>query len=157
MVLRDQIVTFKNKRPGGKRINQYHGKQLRCVTVMREGADPFVFATNDFDRSAVEIALAYKARWGIELFFKWVKQHLEIKQFVGRNENAVRIQILTALISYLLVALFRQRTGTQNTLWTSLSLVRATIFQRPTTEESIFRRRTERIRILAETQGRLFG
>ena len=157
LVLRDQIVTFKNKRPGGKRINQYHGKQLRCVTVMREGADPFVFATNDFDRSAVEIALAYKARWGIELFFKWVKQHLEIKQFVGRNENAVRIQILTALISYLLVALFRQRTGTQNTLWTSLSLVRATIFQRPSTEESILRRRTERIRILTETQGRLFA
>lgn len=156
VVLSDRVVAFKNRRPGGTRINKYHGQPLRCITVVREGGAPLVFATNDFDRSALEVAQAYKARWGIELFFKWVKQHLEIKQFVGRNENAVRIQILTALISYLLVALFRQKTGTRQTFWECLSLVRATLFQRPMTEDSLYRRQRERLRILADTQGCLF-
>jgi IS4 transposase len=156
VVLSDRVVSFKNKRPGGARINKYHGRPLRCVTIVREGGEPLVFATNDFERSALEIAQVYKARWGIELFFKWVKQHLEIKQFVGRNENAVRIQILTALISYLLVALFRQNTGARQTFWECLSLIRATLFQRPMTEDSLYRRQKENLRILADTQGCLF-
>ena len=58
----------------------------------------------------------YKERWGIELFFKWVKQHLRIKQFLGRSENAVQIQVLTALISYLLVLLSHQENGGIRTL-----------------------------------------
>ena len=157
-VLSDRIVRFKHKRPGGSRINRYHGKHLRCITVARDdGQAPLVFATNDFDSSAVEIAQAYKARWGIELFFKWIKQHLEIKQFLGRSENAVRIQILTALISYLLVAIYRQTNGAQQTLWQCLSFIRATLFQRPETNDSIYRRRRQEQRLLAEIQGRLFA
>lgn len=156
-VLGDEIVTFKSKRPGGNRINLYHGKTLRRVTVARpDKTTPIVLATNDFASSALEIAQRYKERWGIELFFKWIKQHLKIKQFLGRSENAVRIQILTALITYLLVALLRETNGLKQSLWDCLCLVRATLFQRPELEESVYRRRRREAELIAERQGRLF-
>ena len=63
------------------------------------------FLTNNMDLSALEIALLYKNRWQIELFFKWIKQHLKIKSFWGTSENAVRIQIYSAIITYCLVAI----------------------------------------------------
>ena len=63
------------------------------------------FITNDMNRSAQEIADLYKQRWQIELFFKWIKQKLKIKTFIGRSENAVMIQVLVALITYLLLKL----------------------------------------------------
>jgi putative transposase len=156
-VLDDEIVSFNHKRPGGQRINLYHGKHLRRVTVLRpDNSKPLVLATNDFTTSALEIAQRYKERWGIELFFKWVKQHLKIKQFLGRTENAVRIQVLTALISYLLVALFRATHGLKQSLWDCLCLVRATLFQRPDVEASAYRRSREQQRLIAERQGSLF-
>lgn len=157
IVLSDEIVSFKHKRPGGHRINLYHGKQLRRVTVARpDKAKPLVLATNDFKSSALQIAKRYKERWGIELFFKWIKQHLKIKQFLGRSENAVRIQVLTALISYLLVALFRQANALKQSLWDCLCLVRATLFQRPEAEESTYRRRRREAQLISEKQGCLF-
>jgi IS4 transposase len=156
-VLDDEIASFKNRRPGGHRINLYHGKKLRRVTVARpDKATPIVLATNDFKSSALEIAQRYKERWGIELFFKWVKQHLRIKQFLGRSENAVRIQLLTALISYLLVALFRETHGLKQSLWECLCQVRATLFQRPESDESVYRRRRREAQQIAEKQGCLF-
>jgi IS4 transposase len=156
-VLADEIVSFKHKRPSGGRTNLYHGKKLRRVTVARPDKDtPIVLATNDFDSSALEIAQRYKERWGIELFFKWIKQHLRIKQFLGRSENAVRIQILTALISYLLVALFREANGLKKSLWDCLCLVRATLFQRPESEASTYRRRRREAQLFTENQRCLF-
>lgn len=65
----------------------------------------FVFLTNNMSLTAEEIALLYKNRWQVELFFKWIKQHLKIKSFWGNSENAVRIQIYTAIITYCLVAI----------------------------------------------------
>lgn len=157
LVLADEIVSFKNKQPGGKRVNLYHGKKLRRVTVARPEKDtPIVLATNDFTSTALEIAQHYKKRWGIELFFKWIKQHLKIKQFLGRSENAVRIQILTALISYLLVALFKETNGFKQSLWDCLCFVRSTLFQRVDSEASSYRRRREAAQLAAENQGCLF-
>jgi putative transposase len=157
IVLEDESVSFKHKRPGGKRVNLYHGKPIRRVTIARPDKDTtIVLATNDFDSSALEIARRYKERWAIELFFKWVKQHLRIKQFLGRSENAVRIQILTALISYLLVALFKDANALKVSLWDCLCLVRATLFQRPDTDASIFRRRCREAQQFATRQGCLF-
>lgn len=79
---------------------------LRRVTIVREDDKKVLsFITNDLDRTAQEIADLYKARWQIELFFKWIKQNLEIKRFFGRSENAVKIQVLTAMIAYLLLRL----------------------------------------------------
>ncbi|MBE9563883.1 MAG: IS4 family transposase [Proteobacteria bacterium] len=79
---------------------------LRRITFRRaEDQKLLVFISNDLECSATEIASLYKQRWQIELFFKWIKQNLKIKQFIGRSENAVHIQVLTAMISYLLIKL----------------------------------------------------
>jgi hypothetical protein len=69
----------------------------------------FVFLTNNFLLPAEEIALLYKYRWKIELFFKWIKQHLKVKSFWGTTENAVRIQIYSAIITYTLIAVIKNR------------------------------------------------
>jgi IS4 transposase len=128
IILRDEIVCFKRKRPSGKRINHYD-KPLRQITVHRpDKASPLLLATNDFDSPACDISQRYKERWEIELFFKWIKQHLKIKSFFGRSSNAVRLQLVTALIGYLLVALYRDAQGMKHTLWECLSMIRASLF-----------------------------
>lgn len=155
LVLSDEVVELKHKRPGGRK-NPYL-KALRRIVIARPGkTTPLVLATNDLTSSALEIAQRYKDRWGIELFFKWIKQHLKIKSFLGRSENAVRIQVLTALISYLLVALYKQRHTNTASLWDCLVLVRATLFQRVQTEQSRHRRQTQKLKEMAHTQQRLF-
>ncbi|WP_396127339.1 transposase [Chryseobacterium gotjawalense] len=65
----------------------------------------FVFLTNNFEITGLQVAMLYKNRWKIELFFKWMKQHLKIKTFWETSENAVRIQIHTTIITYCLVAI----------------------------------------------------
>lgn len=156
-VLHDEIVRFANKHPRGGRQNHYQ-KPLRRVTVARPGHDsPLVLATNDLDSPARVIAKRYRERWQVELFFKWIKQHLRIKTFLGRSENAVRIQILTALITYLLLALYRQSENFTGSLWTLLSQVRATLFQRPAIEAELYRRQQEALAEIASRQGGLFA
>lgn len=156
IILKDQIVRFANKHPGGGRNNPYH-LALRRIEVARENQPPLVLATNDLKRSAKHIADRYRARWQIELFFKWIKQHLRIKRFFGKNENAVRIQILTALIAYLLVALYARQCKLKKSLWLVLSELRATLFQRPKDELHRLRRwRTRRFEF-HKRQGALFA
>jgi hypothetical protein len=84
---------------------QYPDKLRRVKFYDTETKRTFVFLTNNFELSAEQIALLYKNRWQVELFFKWIKQHLKIKCFWGTSENAVRIQIYTAIIAYCLVAI----------------------------------------------------
>ena len=157
IVLHDRIVRFKYKFQGGHRINHYD-KPLRCITIARaDKPTPLVLATNDLSSDALEIAQRYKERWNIELFFKWIKQHLKIKKFFGRTENAVRIQLLTALISYLLVALYRQTHGLKQSLWECLCLIRATLFQRPDIDASRYRKRRQHVEQMALIQPSLFS
>lgn len=138
VVLKDEIVQFKHQHGGGRKNLYAH--RLRRITIARpDKGTPLVLATNDLDSAALDIAQHYKDRWGIELFFKWIKQHLKIKKFFGRSENAVRIQVLTALISYLLVALYKQRHAMTASLWECLVLVRTTLFQRLDTQASRYR------------------
>jgi len=156
-ILQDEIVRFANKHPRGGRKN-YYKTLLRRITVARPEHDrPLVLATNDLTSPASTIARRYKDRWGIELFFKWIKQHLKIKSFLGRNENAVRIQILTALITYLLLAIYRKAQNYAGSLWILLAEVRSTLFQRPTIEAERYRRRTDAMNELADRQGGLFA
>lgn len=156
IVLSDELVKFKNKYPGGKR-NAHFEKPLRRVTVVRSANErPIVLATNDLVSSALEIAERYKERWAIELFFKWIKQHLKIKSFLGRTQNAVRIQILTALISYLLVAIYKQRHSLKQSLWDCLCFIRVALFQYFDPEESNYRKRRRDEQYAAEMQSGLF-
>lgn len=73
----------------------------------KEDNRTFVFYTNNLDITAEEVALLYKYRWRVELFFKWLKQHLRVKEFYGTSENAVKIQIYAAIIAYCLVAIIK--------------------------------------------------
>jgi IS4 transposase len=142
-ILSDSLVQLKSKQ-AGRRKNLYR-HPLRRVTVARPDKDTaLVLATNDLTSPASVIAQRYKDRWAIELFFKWIKQHLRIKKFLGRSENAVRIQILTSLISYLLVVLYKQRHALRASLWECLCVISATLFQRIETVE-LHRRRKRRI------------
>lgn len=156
-VLCDEIVRFKHKHPRGKKRNPYEAP-LRRITIARPDKDrPLVLATNDLDSPAHVIGERYKDRWQVELFFKWVKQHLNIKRFLGRNENAVRIQILTALIAYLLLALYKRTHGLSATLWGVLGEIRASLFTRPEIEAMRYRRRREAQAELALRQPGLFA
>jgi Transposase DDE domain/Domain of unknown function (DUF4372) len=89
-----------------------------------------VFLTNDFGLSATTIAALYKSRWQIELFFKWIKQHLRIKSFYGTNQNAVKAQIWIAVSVYLLVAIAKKRLGVESSLYTILQFLSVSIFEK---------------------------
>lgn len=76
---------------------------LRRIRVRRDSGGTITLLTNDLERTAVEIAALYKSRWQIELLFRWIKQHLAIRKFLGNNDNAIRLQVLAAMIAYLLL------------------------------------------------------
>lgn len=83
-------------------------EQMRLVRYWDEDQErEFMFLTNDFNISALQVAELYKNRWKVELFFKWLKQHLKIKKFWGTTENAVRVQIYSAICAYCLVAIIQ--------------------------------------------------
>lgn len=103
---------------------------LRRITVRRDNGDVFGILANDPHRSAVELAACYKARWRIELFFKWIKQNLNIAKFIAFNENAVRLQILAAMIAYALLHIARQKTRTTLSLRRFAELAGAIIHAR---------------------------
>jgi len=155
-ILRDEVVRFRHRHPGGQRINTYD-KPLRRIEVRRPGKTSLILATNDLLSPAHAIADYYKARWQIELFFKWIKQHLKLKRFLGRSERAVRTQILTALIAYLLVALYKAVRAMKEDLWTILCMLRSALFQRPATERQIERRRKRQRDCLTHVQAGLFA
>ena len=100
-VLKDQSIRFIKK----ENREKYPGVIRRIVYYAPELHRSFIYYTNNFFLKAKEIALLYKYRWQVELFFKWIKQHLRVKRFWGESENAVRIQIHVAIITYCLTAI----------------------------------------------------
>lgn len=152
VVLHDELMRFKHTNLGGGRKNCYH-KVLRRITIHRpDKATPLILVTNDLDSSALAMGQCYKERWEIELFFKWLKQHLKIKAFIGRSENAVHLQIVTALIAYLLVALYKQTHQVKYTLWHCLSLITATLFEPPIVDFKPARTRPKSIEAVGARQ-----
>jgi IS4 transposase len=89
-----------------------------------------VFLTNNFELPALTIANLYKSRWQVELFFKWIKQHLRIKVFLGTSQNAVRTQIWIAISIYVLVAIVKKELNLSTSLYQILQVVSVTIFER---------------------------
>ena len=90
----------------------------------------FKFLTNNFVLPALTIAQIYKSRWQVELFFKWIKQHLRIKAFYGVSENAVKTQIWIAIAVYVLVAITRKRLGLEGSLYQILQILSVTLFEK---------------------------
>ena len=88
------------------------------------------FLTNNFALPALTIAEIYRSRWQVELFFKWIKQHLRIKKFYGASENAVKTQIWIAVSVYVLVAIVRKRLGLEASLYQILQILSVTLFEK---------------------------
>ncbi len=77
--------------------------RLRRLRVQRADGKTITLLTNDLERAALDIAALYKGRWQIELLFRWIKQHLHIRRFLGNNDNAIRLQLFAAMIAYALL------------------------------------------------------
>jgi hypothetical protein len=104
---------------------------LRRVSYLDvETKKRFKFLTNNFALPALTIAKIYKCRWQVELFFKWIKQHLRIKAFYGTSENAVKTQIWIAVSVYVLVAIVRKRLGLEASLYQILQILSVTLFEK---------------------------
>jgi hypothetical protein len=110
--------------------NDYPETMRRVVYCDPETEKRFVFLTNNFTLPALTIAQLYKARWQIELFFKWIKQHLRIKTFYGLSENAVKTQIWIAVCVYLLVAIVKKQLGLEHSLYKILQILSVSLFEK---------------------------
>jgi hypothetical protein len=125
-ILSDQEVLL-----SGHYARKDYPQRLRRVRLRDpETGKLLVFLTNNFTLPAATIAALYKQRWQVELFFKWIKQHLRIKAFVGESENAVKTQIWIALCVYLLVALLKKRLNLQHSLYQILQVLSVNCFEK---------------------------
>lgn len=125
-VLADQTIMFNSYQA----IKDYPDKIRRIKFRDDESGKVFVFLTNNFKLKATDIALLYKYRWGIELFFKWIKQHLKIKSFWGYSENAVKTQIWIAVSVYVLVAIAKKKCMLKQSLYEILQILSISIFEK---------------------------
>ena len=115
----------------GDHTPEYYPEPLRRIKYRDPETDkPLVFLTNDFDLPAILIARLYKMRWQVELFFKWIKQHLRIKRFFGRSDNAVRTQIWIAIATYLLVSILRKEQNIDASLYEMLQFLSKALFEK---------------------------
>ena len=97
-----------------------------------------VFVTNNFTLPPLAIAELYRSRWRVELFFKWIKQHLRIKAFYGTSENAVKTQVWTAVCTYLLVTIMRKRLNLDVSLHTILQILSVSVFEKVAMNTALF-------------------
>ena len=122
----DQTITLT-----GKDSSHTFPVPLRRVSFYAADIDQrFVFLTNNFQISSPTVAAIYHRRWDIELFFKWIKQHLRIKRFFGTSPNAVKIQIWTAVATYVLVAIVKKQLGLEHSLYTILQILSTSLFEK---------------------------
>ena len=103
---------------------------VRPVTTPRLSSLNDDYGYNNFAQDAITIAKLYKCRWQVELFFKWIKQHLRIKAFFGTSENAVKSQIWIAVSVYVLVAIIKKRLALQASLYEILQILSLTLFEK---------------------------
>ncbi len=115
---------------GPKTATLYPASLRRVTYADRETGQRFVFLTNNFTLTPLQIAQLYKCRWQIELFFKWIKQHLRIKAFYGTSENAVKTQVWIAISVYVLVALLKKEFQLPRSLSEILQILSLTLFER---------------------------
>ena len=122
----DQSIVLQSFYP-----SKYYPDKLRRIKYHdRETNKTLIFLTNNFSLPPLTIAQLYRCRWQVELFFKWIKQHLRIKSFFGTTENAVKTQIWIAVSVYVLVAIVKKRLRLQLSLYTILQILSLTVFER---------------------------
>jgi hypothetical protein len=125
-IICDQTIAL-----NGHYSQQHYPDHLRRIRLRdAESAKTLVFLSNQFALPATTICALYKARWQVELFFKWIKQHLRIKRFYGTSENAVKAQIWIAVSVYVLVAIVKKRLNLDASLYTLLQILSVTLFEK---------------------------
>jgi len=125
-VIYDQIVL-----PTGFYAKKDYPAKLRRIKYFDdEKGRTFIFLTNQFTLPALTIAELYRYRWRVEIFFKWIKQHLRIKKFFGTSEHAVKTQIWIAISTYVLVAIMKKRMKIDLTLYTILQILSISLFEK---------------------------
>jgi Domain of unknown function (DUF4372)/Transposase DDE domain len=132
-IMCDQIVTLTNPVPRAgypdklRRIRYFDSEQQRRL----------IFLTNNFTLSALTVAQLYRSRWQVELFFKWIKQHLRIKKFYGTSENALKTQIWIAISVYVLVAIVKKQLKLEGSLYRILQILSVTLFEKTSILEAL--------------------
>jgi transposase len=125
-IICDQTIAL-----AGVQTSRHYPEQLRRVRFKDpETGKTLVFLTNQRTLPAATICALYKSRWQVELFFKWIKQHLRIKKFYGTSENAVKTQIWIAVSVYVLVAILKKRLALDASLYTLLQILSLTLFEK---------------------------
>jgi hypothetical protein len=129
----DQIISLNNRVPR----RDYPERLRRIRYVDPDTRKRLVFLTNNTLLPALTIADMYRCRWQVELFFRWIKQHLRIKSFYGTSENAVKTQIWTAISVYLLVAIIRKRLNLDRSLFSILQILSVSLFEKMPIQQAL--------------------
>ena len=124
----DQIVWLRNL----SSIRHYPDKLRRIHYVDQATGKSLVFLTNNFELPALVVALLYKSRWQVELFFKWIKQNLRIKHFFGNSDNAVKTQIWISICVYVLVAIVKKELKLEKSMSSILQILSINVFSKDT-------------------------
>lgn len=137
----DQTIKFKTP----KSSKEYPDK-LRLVKYYDKEQDKtFLFLTNNFDVEAFTIAALYKNRWKVELFFKWIKQHLQVLTFWGQSKNAVYAQIWIAVCNYLLIAILRKKLQTLHSMYEILQILSVSLFDKTPVNQLLIKTQLQKI------------
>ena len=132
-IICDQTIAL-----NGHYSRQHYPDHLRRIRFRdADSAKALVFLSNQFALPPTTICALYKARWQVELFFKWVKQHLRIKRFFGTSENAVKSQIWIAVSVYVLVAIVKKRLNLETSLYTLLQILSVTLFEKMALHQAV--------------------
>ena len=125
------IICDQRVRLNGYYAQKHYPEHLRRIRYRDpETAKTLAFLTNNTVLDAATICALYKCRWQVELFFKWIKQHLRIKRFLGTSENAVKTQIWAAIATYVLIAIMKKELGIEASLYTFLQIISVSIFEK---------------------------
>ena len=132
------IICDQRIRLNGHYIAQDYPEQLRRIRFKDpESGKTLVFLTNNTALPALTIAALYKSRWQVELFFKWIKQHLRIKRFIGNSENAVKTQIWCAVATYVLIAIVKKELQVNASLYSLLQILSVSVFEKTTLHQAL--------------------
>jgi hypothetical protein len=132
-IICDQRITL-----DGFYISKDYPEQLRRIRFKDpESGKTLVFLTNNTALPALTIAALYKSRWQVELFFKWIKQHLHIKRFIGNSENAVKTQIWCAVATYVLIAIVKKELQLDASLYTLLQILSVSVFEKNPLQQAL--------------------
>ena len=148
----DQVIRFTNYQA----IKKYPDKLRRIKYFDKETDCYYVFLTNDFNIDAKIVADLYKYRWQIELFFKWIKQHLKIKAFWGYSANAVKTQICIAICSYLIVAIMKKKLNINRNLYEILQIMSVSLFDKMRLTKLISETKLQDLEGLSQNQASLW-